>query len=731
MLKLWQLFFVLFSTTWLWAPYLNHLVSSRTTLISNYEASVQPYGWIFRICDIIGALLLVFMARTIISKKNQRVAGILLMIIGIGLVIDSVIATTCHIQGSSCVEIRSLSFYIHALESGITWTTLAVLGVYDVVRRKRWVSVAFVAIQMGYGLLFITGLANEAGLATLSQFIYETTLVIWIAWLSRELITEGRETPTEAQARIVKSTVAMWAFVNGIAAIIISLAHIHLLGKLKGLYFAGDSAWLAQHGVVIGVTMLYLSRHLARGEMRARQIFLVIAGVEVIKYSVITPHPGLMMLYLITFLGLFIFRDEFDRGTIPLNWGGRLKDLYTMAAGLLVASFVGFALLDRDSRISSIASRAFEHLFTLTGTPHFLNEHHLRSLLLARTVSVFLIMSITSILWILFKPYRMHGEAKKDPSVILGLLKRYSNSSEDYFKLWPSDKQYFQTQEVPGFVAYKIVGSIAFALANPISSNEKRLLEAFTAWCKNRRLTTCLLPIYESNVALYQQTKLETIQIGASAFIDIRSFLNHTITSKWWRWQRNRSQKSGYQHQVSTPPHSDSFVHKIQQVSDEWLTHDRRLERGFSLGYFDAEYIQSCPIHYLTDKNGTIIAFTNQLPQFNPGEIVTIDLLRYKASASGAMSYLLYKTIEWLSENQSSAKIFDLGFVPFAKTEGPLLRIAKTMSANRFSSKGLEQFKNKFEPDWQPNYMAYDGDVIDLASVALGLERVMTINTDS
>jgi lysylphosphatidylglycerol synthetase-like protein (DUF2156 family) len=95
------------------------------------------------------------------------------------------------------------------------------------------------------------------------------------------------------------------------------------------------------------------------------------------------------------------------------------------------------------------------------------------------------------------------------------------------------------------------------------------------------------------------------------------------------------------------------------------------------------------------------------------------------------MSYLLYKTIEWLSENQSSAKIFDLGFVPFAKTEGPLLRIAKTMSANRFSSKGLEQFKNKFEPDWQPNYMAYDGDVIDLASVALGLERVMTINTGS
>jgi lysylphosphatidylglycerol synthetase-like protein (DUF2156 family) len=68
---------------------------------------------------------------------------------------------------------------------------------------------------------------------------------------------------------------------------------------------------------------------------------------------------------------------------------------------------------------------------------------------------------------------------------------------------------------------------------------------------------------------------------------------------------------------------------------------------------------------------------------------------------------------------------FDLGFVPFAKARGPLLSIAKAVATDRFSAKGLEQFKNKFRPSWEPNYLAYEGDIADLAVIALNIEKAM------
>lgn len=723
---LWQLLFVLFSTSWLWAPYLNPAASPHNTMVSTYEATAQPYSWLFRICDIIGAALLFSMAQYILRHRNKTV-GILLIITSFGMVIDAIFATTCTIDGSNCIEKTSLFYYIHAIESGLTGLTIFLLAVYDILRRKRWSSIGFAAIQLLYVLLFITGWAKEAGLATLSQFIYLTTLSVWIAWLCRELLKiESFQT---VKSSSIKNAIAVWAFFNGILAIIVSLAHIHLFGRIKGLYFAGDSAWLAQHGVIIGITMLYISRHLARGEARARQIFLFISGVEVIKYALITPHPTLLILYLLTFLVLFVWKDDFDRGTVPLTWRGRITDLYFMLGGLLATLSTAFIVLDRDSRISTITQRTFEHFFTYASNQEPFHSGHLRSILLAHTMSVFLIMVIGALAWIMFRPYKTAGNTIPI-SKIKQLLEQYSHSSEDYFKFWPQDKSYFVSQDGQSFVAYKTVGSVIFALADPIGLDPQQALNEFNSWCKQRRLTVCFLPVYEERLDVYKSAGLQTMQIGSSAIITIDTFLETTVTSKWWRWQRNRSTKQGYEYRKSTPPHSTEFMKQLQTISDEWLTKDGRQERGFSLGYFDTGYMQQSVIHYLIDSEGQAIAFTNELPQYNQTNIASIDLLRYSEQAPHAMPFLLSKTIEELKASDSQLTYFDLGFVPFAKVQGSLLQIAKTLSAGRFSAKGLEQFKNKFEPDWQPNYIAYDGDVVDLANIALGIERVMEPTAD-
>jgi lysylphosphatidylglycerol synthetase-like protein (DUF2156 family) len=74
---------------------------------------------------------------------------------------------------------------------------------------------------------------------------------------------------------------------------------------------------------------------------------------------------------------------------------------------------------------------------------------------------------------------------------------------------------------------------------------------------------------------------------------------------------------------------------------------------------------------------------------------------------------------------QQSAKTFDLGFVPLAKLDSTLANIARRLAASRFAAAGLEQFKGKFQPAWQPNYIAYDGDMLDLVVVVAALESAL------
>jgi lysylphosphatidylglycerol synthetase-like protein (DUF2156 family) len=547
-------------------------------------------------------------------------------------------------------------------------------------------------------------------------------VVVWLAWFCRDflLVIKGQRL-SDLRTKLVRYLVAGWAMVNGLLAILISLAHIHLFGRLKGLYFAGNNAWLAQHGVIIGVVMLYLSRHLMRGEARARQLFLTIVGIEVLKYAAITPSVPLLLLYSLTFSLLFVVPDEFNRGIIPMTWQVRLKDLSFLVATLLLAIILSFMTLDRDSRVSRVTANTFDNFSDYAFNTETNEPRHLRSQLLADTTTAFLEVSAVAILWVLFRPYKSMPPGRRDFAKVRAGLETYSNSSEDYFKLWPNDKRYFW-QPDNSFVAYKIVGPVAFALADPIAPRQLRaaLVDEFVTWARARRLRPCFFPVPETSLPLYRD--LPNLKIGASALINIETFLEQTVKDKWWRWRKNRAIKKGYGYAISMPPHSAEMISAMRHVSEDWLTTGGHEERSFALGYFNEQYLQNCVVHYLKDTEGRLVAFCNQLPNFKAGQPATIDMLRYDSETNDAMPFLIYRVIESV---RTDHKYFDLGFVPFADTDNPLYTIARALSAGRFSAKGLEQFKNKFDPEWQSTYLVYDGDLADLALIALNLERAM------
>ena len=723
--------FLLTATSWLFAPFLNSVVSDRETLISEFTIPGMPYAWVFQTCGIIAGLLLIFMSYKLRQKGHKiTLPVVLIAVLGASAIIDILAPTNCQIVNGACEETVNFSFVIHAVETLIASLALFVLTAWDALKRKRVPSTLFLAIQILYGALFITQLLDTHNYETLSQFAYQALAAVWIAWFT---FSEFDSNSNLKNTGLINKILAVWVGLHGVAAIVIGMGHVDYFARVNGLYLGDDSELIGHHGVIIGLIFLYLSRHIARGERRAWQILLGLIGFEVLKYSAILPHPWFLAFYVVTFAVVFVLRDHFSRGIIPQSWRSRTTDALAIFAGSIAALAIVAYLLTYTTAYAQLNNTYHETQAAANKTNKLANIR-LEATLPASAGSVLLLASVWFILYSMFKPAKFGSSEITDEDMleVEAILDGASNSTEDFFKTWPVDKQYFWSARHTGFVAYKVVGPIAFALSDPIAKSKasrQKLLKDFMAYCRAHGWRVCFLLVQHGSAPMYKNANLKMQKIGASAVIDIDNYVNKTARNKWWRWQKNKGAKMGYEYEALKPPHSYALMQNLREVSDGWLKRGGHQEEGFALGYFDADYLQNCRLHVIKNEEGRVLAFVNELPVFNSLPQTTIDLIRFVDDAPNANNYLLYNVLHELSE-EGKYKRFDIGFVPLARMRGRLANIARTLGANRFSASGLEQFKNKFEPDWQENYIAYDGDLGDLALIALHLEKAMAVEDD-
>lgn len=726
--QLWQALFLITGTTWLFAPYLNRVLSAGTAMISEYKMPGQPYFWLFSIGDAFAGLLVVFVGRYLITRlPTYKLESYLLFAIGILMVIDSLAPTTCHVQAGECINYWSPSLVMHGVESVALGVIVFFASVRHSLKTKSLISASFVLLQIINACIFLATPGKSTEYSTAVQYTYELLTALWIAWWVGELLPKVRN--TARITTLVRPFMASWAYANGILAITYGIVPLHLRRVTDTLYFAGDTAWLAQHSVLTGLVMLYISRQLWRGEHRARHIFLVVLFLEMIKFALLTPRPILTGLYGLSFVALFCLGDYYRRGSEQLNWHVRLQQVVITIAGLMAAMIIPFILYVQDPKFAKIVHRAVNTIYTDGIIDTKVHAIPMRSALLVHTVHVLIGGLVVLILWALFRPSRRIGHGENDSGNVAESLRHCSSSSEDYFKLWPQDKPYYWNDRHNGFIAYKVAGSVAYALADPIapnSSERKQLLLDFKEYCLTHGYVCCFLVVAEESIHLFTNQGFKRLQIGASARIDTVQFAEQTVRNKWWRWQMNRGTKQGYAFHISLPPHSQQLLMAWREVSDEWLTRPGHREQGFAMGYFDEEYLQKCTVYYVTDSEQCIVAFTNEVPTFKELNQKTVDLIRFRPDASNAMQFLLARTIQGYAASKACT-YFDLGFVPLASTDTQVAKIVRLLGKERFSAGGLEQFKNKFEPEWRKSYIAYSDDISDLALIALNLDEVMKV----
>jgi phosphatidylglycerol lysyltransferase len=725
----WLPLYLLVGVSWLLAPAVAHQHYGVLRLISVEESLHGVAGTVYRLDDILAAVLLLLAAWSFQVGKRSRLFGKAVVAVAVLSAIDGLFPDTCYIGHAVCGVVATSVSAVHDVETIILATLVALLSVVDAARHRRLASLGFVSLQLVVALFFLLGFASQQ-FSIILQYVYETALIVWMGWLIDRYNPVRR--PLRHQ-RAVRGAVAAWVAAGGIFSIVTAIPRVGFARDFEVWGQSHVGIVLEQHGIVVGVVLLYVARHILRGERPALWLALALFYTQIIKYSLLTPQVVGVVVYGALLALLVYARRGFDRNIEAPSWASRLRDVGVVVGGALAALVLAVSVVAVTGNQRRF-NHEVRHIYDYHHTVHLPGHRDLSEHTEARLrilVDTFGISLVAVVFWSLFRPKPAsvaHGRSLADQQAMADLLHRYGTSSEDYFKLWPSGKSYFFRARGEGALAYRVEGGIAFVLADPVAPNEagkRQTFSDFLAYARRHGWTACVLCIGGSGPALYEDAGLNVLQIGSSAVIDVAAFNAHTKQSKWWRWQRNRAARSGWRYERLEPPHSAALLRRLRVVSDAWLSIPGRTEQGFALGYFDETYLGQCVIHVLCDAQGTIMAFANELPRLGSTEQASVDLIRHVPSADGAMPVLLLEIISRLED--TPLRTFDLGFVPFAKVENELARLLRRVSTSRFSSRGLEQFKNKFDPDWHPDYLAYDGDILDLARIAGSLERVMRV----
>ena len=275
------------------------------------------------------------------------------------------------------------------------------------------------------------------------------------------------------------------------------------------------------------------------------------------------------------------------------------------------------------------------------------------------------------------------------------------------------DKALLIHPEGDAFLMYSRRARSMIALFDPIGTAQRRaeLVWQFRDLCDRHHTRPVFYQVRAENLPLYMDIGLTAIKLGEEARVDLNRFeLESTGKAmKDLRYTWNRGQRDGLILEFHEP--GQAPFDELRTISDAWLGGKQMREKGFSLGRFDPAYLNRFRI-VIARVEGRAVAFANLL-ETDSRDLATLDLMRVLPDAPKlTMEFLMLGLI--LHFKAAGFARFSLGMVPLSGLQprrgAPLTQRLGALVFKRgeafYNFQGLRRFKDKFQPDWEPRYMA-------------------------
>ncbi len=273
------------------------------------------------------------------------------------------------------------------------------------------------------------------------------------------------------------------------------------------------------------------------------------------------------------------------------------------------------------------------------------------------------------------------------------------------------DKALMFSPSGASFLAYRVRGRRWIAMGEPAGLRVERreLLWSFAEMADSYGGAAVFYSVGEEVLGDLATMGLAVRKVGETAVIDTAAFSLEGRSKQNLRTAVNRAEREGAAFEVLPPGSATAVADELKAVSDAWLAMHEGTEKAFSLGRFDAAYLDLTPLAVVRE-GGRIVAFANLLTA--PDE-AAVDLMRHHPDApNGVMDYLFVRCAQW-AKGQGLAS-FDLGMAPLAGLEDR--RIAPVFArvgalvfdegGALYGFQGLRSYKAKFAPDWRPRFIA-------------------------
>ncbi|WP_095146767.1 bifunctional lysylphosphatidylglycerol flippase/synthetase MprF [Pseudomonas sp. Irchel s3b6] len=287
------------------------------------------------------------------------------------------------------------------------------------------------------------------------------------------------------------------------------------------------------------------------------------------------------------------------------------------------------------------------------------------------------------------------------------------------------DKALLFNPDDNAFLMYARRGRSLVALYDPIGPPQQRaeMIWQFRDLCDLHHARPVFYQVRAENLPYYMDIGLTAIKLGEEARVDLQRFDLDAKGKemKDLRYTWNRGTRDGLSLEIFEP--GQAPMDELKVISDAWLTGKNVREKGFSLGRFSDDYLKHFRIAIIHFE-GRPVAFANLLETYSH-DLASLDLMRAHPEAPKlTMEFMMVGLIQYYKSHGYAR--FSLGMVPLSGLQprrgAPLTQRLGSMVFRRgeqlYNFQGLRRFKDKFQPDWEPRYMAVPAGLDPLVALA-------------
>ena len=414
--------------------------------------------------------------------------------------------------------------------------------------------------------------------------------------------------------------------------------------------------------------------------------------------------------YLTLVLGAFWFTKQYFYRKSSLMVGLSTGPLLAIAAVLLCATWLGFFSYKHVEYSSTLW---WEFAFD-ADAPRFLR---------AMIGAVLLLMFVC--LQFVLRPRKAVFDFPNDEDLeIVSKILKDSNATSGNLA-YLRDKHLLFNEDKTAFLMFRISGQTWIVLGDPIGNDEgkEQLVWSFRDLCDQHDGLCVFYEISTETIPHYLDVGLQLLKLGEEADVQLSDFSLEGRQGKMYRQILRKFEQAGFSFSIKDQGRVKSLIPRLKEISDEWLSKKNTKEKGFSLGFFEASYLERFPAA-VVEKNGEVYAFANVWTTEQKGEL-SIDLMRHVVDGTnGLMDYLFISIMLWGKEQ--GYKTFNLGMAPLSGFEkhrlSPLWNKIGALLYKHgetfYNFDGLRTYKEKFRPEWEPRYLAYPS--------RLALPRILT-----